>query len=71
MATQPALTTWLVALGAVSAALSAQAAGVGTASGRVYQDANSNGRLDAGEQGISGVRVTDGVGFVTSGADGT
>lgn len=39
-------------------------------SGRVFLDANGNGTLDAGEKGLPGVRVTDGVGFVTTGADG-
>ena len=33
---------------------------VETVSGRVFQDANANGRLDAGEKGIPDVRVTDG-----------
>ena len=54
--------------GAVQAA---QAANPATVSGHVYQDANGNGSFDPGEKGIPGVRVTDGVGFATSGADGT
>lgn len=42
-----------------------------TVSGKVFLDANGNGRLDAGEQGIPGVRVSDGVNFVTTAADGS
>jgi len=38
--------------------------------GRVFLDANGNGTLDEGEKGIPGVRVTDGVDFVTTGGDG-
>ncbi|MCE5325196.1 MAG: metallophosphoesterase [Planctomycetaceae bacterium] len=40
-------------------------------SGVVYLDANGNGKLDAGEKPLAGVRVTDGVNIVTSAADGT
>ncbi|MCE5280136.1 MAG: metallophosphoesterase [Planctomycetaceae bacterium] len=39
--------------------------------GKVFQDANGNGKADAGEPGIAGVRVTDGVQFVTTGGDGS
>lgn len=39
-------------------------------SGRVFLDANANGALDAGEPGIAGVRLTDGVSFAASAADG-
>lgn len=39
-------------------------------SGKVFLDANGNGRLDAGERGLAGVRVTDGVAFVSTGEDG-
>ncbi len=42
-----------------------------TVSGRVFLDANGNGRLDPGEQGLAGVAVTDGVSFVTTAADGS
>lgn len=62
---------WLVPFSLLGVALPAQTTAVDTVSGHVYQDSNGNGKLDPGEQGISGVRVTDGVGFVTSGADGT
>jgi hypothetical protein len=41
-----------------------------TVSGRIFLDVNANGRLDAGEAGLAGVRVTDGVTFVTTGSDG-
>lgn len=40
-------------------------------SGTVYLDANANGVRDAGEKGIADVRVTDGVGFATTGAGGS
>lgn len=40
-------------------------------SGKVFLDANENGRQDDGEAGIPGVRVTDGVGFAISAADGS
>ena len=70
MQTQRVLAILLVPLCLASAMQRTQAAGVDTVSGRIYHDVNSNGRYDAGEQGIPGVRVTDGVGFVTSDADG-
>ena len=38
--------------------------------GRVILDANANGRIDAGEKGLAGIAVTDGVNFVTTGDDG-
>lgn len=38
--------------------------------GTVFLDTNANGRRDAGEPGLPGVAVTDGVSFVTSDADG-
>lgn len=38
--------------------------------GTAYMDANANGVRDAGEKGIPGVRVTDGVGFAATGSDG-
>ncbi|HUS46963.1 MAG TPA: hypothetical protein VM098_02500, partial [Phycisphaerae bacterium] len=40
-------------------------------SGKVFLDANANGRPDADEKGIAGARVTDGVNFVTTAADGS
>lgn len=36
----------------------------------VFLDANSNGRLDAGEEGIADVRITDSVQFTRTGRDG-
>lgn len=39
-------------------------------SGRVYVDANGNGRFDTGEQPLTGVQITDSVGFATTGDDG-
>jgi len=41
----------------------------GTVAGRVYVDKNANGRCDSGE-GVEGARVTDGVDFVKTDADG-
>jgi hypothetical protein len=41
-----------------------------TLSGRVFLDANGSGKADPGEAGIAGVRVTDGINFVTTDADG-
>ncbi|MCE5276956.1 MAG: metallophosphoesterase [Planctomycetaceae bacterium] len=38
--------------------------------GVVFLDANANGKRDDGEKGLSGVRVTDGVGFAVTGDDG-
>jgi hypothetical protein len=42
-----------------------------TLRGRVIDDANGNGTLDAGEAGLAGVAVTDGVQFVQTGQDGS
>lgn len=39
--------------------------------GVVYLDANANGVRDEGEKPLEGVRVTDGVGFTATGADGS
>ncbi len=41
-----------------------------TAQGRVFEDLNGNGSLDAGEPGIGGVRVSDGVDVVVTNAQG-
>lgn len=46
-------------------------AAVETVTGRVFLDANANGRLDEGEKGLAGVAVTDSVNFVTTGDDGS
>ena len=48
----------------------ASPAGADTARGTVFEDRNGNGRLDAGEPGIEGVRVSDGLDVVTTDADG-
>ncbi len=42
-----------------------------TISGRVFLDANENGRLDPGEQGLAGIRVTDSMQIVETAADGS
>lgn len=39
--------------------------------GRVYQDRNSNGVYDTGEQGLGGVKVSNGLHVVLTAADGT
>ncbi len=41
-----------------------------TARGRVFEDANGNGALDAGERGLPGVRVSDGRRVVLTDAEG-
>lgn len=41
-----------------------------TARGRVFEDLNVNGNLDAGEPGIAGVRVSDGIGVVVTDGQG-
>ena len=41
-----------------------------TLSGKVFLDANGNGKTDPGESGIADVRVTDGINFATTDADG-
>ncbi len=38
--------------------------------GRVFDDANGNGKPDAGEKGLRGIRVSDGVTIVRTGRDG-
>lgn len=40
------------------------------ATGRVFEDANENGRYDSGETGIEGVLVSDGCAVVSTGPDG-
>lgn len=39
--------------------------------GRVIFDGDGNGRFDAGEKGLAGIAITDGVNFITTGDDGT
>lgn len=45
-------------------------AGAETAKGRVFNDLNGNGTFDAGEPGIAGVRVSDGINVTQSDAQG-
>ncbi len=45
-------------------------AGAETAKGRVFNDLNGNGTFDAGEPGIGGVRVSDGINVTQSDAQG-
>ena len=40
----------------------------GRLSGRVFEDANTNGVFDAGEPGLAGVRVSDGQSVVATDA---
>lgn len=42
-----------------------------TVSGRVFLDTNGNGKLDAGEKGLAGIRVTDCMQIVETGPDGS
>ena len=58
-------TRWLVCL--LLASAPAHAAGQ---SGRVFDDADGNGRFDAGERGMAGVGVSDGRALVRTGVDG-
>lgn len=59
---------WMAAM----AAAGSMAAGTvpATVGGTVFLDANGNGVRDAGEEGLPGVAITDGVSFVTTGGDG-
>jgi len=54
----------------VSAAALALPVTAETASGRVFEDLDGNGRLDPGEPGVAGVRVSDGRRVVTTDAHG-
>ncbi len=54
---------------AVSAVARAEAPAV--VKGVVYFDANGNGKRDEGEKPMGGLRVSDGVDFVTTGSDGS
>jgi len=51
-------------------AVAGAADGPAEVSGRVFLDANRDGRADAGEKGLAGVRVTDGINFAVTDADG-
>ena len=61
----------MLAIGSVTLAKPVSAAQIKSITGRVILDANLNGQLDAGETGIGGVAITDGVNFVLSGEDGS
>lgn len=63
-----ALLPWGV-LAQVASATAANA-GAHCAGGTVFEDRNGNGRRDAGEPGIAGVKVSDGVAVVVTAADG-
>lgn len=54
----------------MSLLLALLAAGATTVAGFAYDDANANGRRDAGEKGLAGVAVSDGASVVVTGADG-
>lgn len=64
------LVLFLITALCLAGAMQSQAADITTVSGKVYLDSNGNGKLDAGEKGIPGVRVTDGIDFATTDADG-
>lgn len=51
---------------AATVALAAEETSVPRVSGTVFIDANGDGKLDAGEKPLTGIRVTDSVGFVTT-----
>lgn len=57
-------------LAAAALALCGPAAGAAVTEGRVFVDANGNGRFDAGEPGLAGVRIGAGDALVASAADG-
>lgn len=64
-------TPFLVALAAMLTALAtAPPLLADTAKGTVYIDANNNQKREASEQGVAGVRVSDGVRFTTTDSDG-
>ena len=44
---------------------------LGLSQGVVFEDLNRNGLRDAGEPGLAGVAVSDGVSVVLTGSDGT
>ena len=71
--TAAALLTGVVLAGAAcsGAPQAVGASAPGAVAGKVFLDANGNGRLDPGEKGIAGVRVTNGVNFVTTDGQGS
>lgn len=64
-APRPLLLGAAVAL-AVTAAIGAEETSVPRVSGIVFVDADGDGSFDAGEKPLTGIRVTDSVGFVTT-----
>lgn len=64
-------TGWLITTCVLALGARLPAADVETVSGRVYLDANGNGKPDSGEKGLFGIRITDSVNFVVTGEDGT
>ncbi len=61
---------WKVALLAMGTAVLGPATAAENARGQVFEDLNSNGRLDSGEPGIPGVRVSNGRDVVATDAAG-
>lgn len=55
---------------ALALALTVGAYGQSRVRGTVFEDANGNSRLDAGERGLAGVGVSNGTDVVQTGADG-
>jgi len=58
----------LCSLGVISVNAQAQSQ---SAQGLVFDDKNRNGQLDAGEPGVPGVSVSNGIDVVHTGADGS
>lgn len=65
-----AATNCVVTVGLDPSGVAQEETAVEQVSGRVYVDANGNGRLDSGEHPLTGVRITDSMGFAVSGDDG-
>ncbi len=65
-----ALAGWMCLAGAVGTGAQDPSTGETTARGVVYEDANRNGRRDAGEAGLAGVRVSNGRDVVTTDEQG-
>lgn len=60
----------LFLLTALIAAAGAFAQSTLSVTGRVFDDTNANGKLDPGEKGLAGVRVSDGLRVIRTGRDG-
>lgn len=61
---------WLVCLLLFGCPAARSAEAPTAVSGRVFLDANRDGRPDAGEKGLEGIRVTDGITFAVTDAEG-